>query len=589
MNRLRLPLSSLSLIAVAFGCVESSDPFVPDDAASLARAEALAIDHLRAAPVASVGEDGLRVKSVFVDDFGGAHVRVQQFAGGVPVLGGEAIVHLDSTGAVAGMKDRLVRGVDDSARPAVGRDAALATAIAAVGGAATLSAPATIDLVVNRLGPGGGAALTWRVQLEQMGDGVEPALPVVFVDAKDGSIHSRYDNLKHAALRDADKETWDMKRTTKVSNAVIAQDTDAVALAAHTHAGLSLAYFLNNHNRDSFNGLGAVVKNYVHYGRAYVNAFWNGSVLTYGDGDGTTSGPLVTLDIVAHELSHGVTDFTADLVYANESGALNEATSDIFAAAIEAAEADATSSSIWLIGEDCWNAAPGHLRNMANPTETGDYDFYASRYTGTSDNGGVHWNSGIANLFFHLLAVGGQHPRASEPAIPDVVVPAIGIDRAAALWYRALTQSFTAGETFTDAREDTVAIAAATDPDAVAAVNAAWDAVGVPLPPTFTVSSTSSPFNLSRRQGRTFSFTLPTDGSANLAAARFTLAGSNGDADLYVKFNASASTSQFDCKSTSPNSNESCTITGKGAGTYNVYVYAYSAFSNVTLKVETAQ
>lgn len=154
-------------------------------------------------------------------------------------------------------------------------------------------------------------------------------------------------------------------------------------------------------------------------------------------------------------------------------------------------------------------------------------------------------------------------------------MPGIDISRAAAIWYNALATRFTAGETFVDALTDTVAAAAAIDPDAVAAVNAAGDAVGVPLPPTFSTFNASAPFGQSRRQDRTSTYTLPAD-----VAARITLIGNHGDDDLYVKQNAPASTSSFDRKSTGATSNESCTITGKGAGTNNVYVYADAAFTN---------
>jgi len=239
--------------------------------------------------------------------------------------------------------------------------------------------------------------------MEQMGEQTEPAMPIVFVDAKDGSSNLRYDDLQHVALKGDDQEAWDMKGGTRYSSAVLADSADATANDAYVHAGLSLDDFAVAHNRDSFEGGGAVVKNYAHHERGYVNAFWNGGVLSYGDADGARSGPLVIPDIVAHELSHGVIDCIADLVYANESGALHEATSEIFAAAIEAAQPGATADDIWHIGEDCWNASPGYRRDMADPVSTGDHDYSLTRDTSTSDSGGVHWNSGIASLFFRLL------------------------------------------------------------------------------------------------------------------------------------------------------------------------------------------
>ena len=147
--------------------------------------------------------------------------------------------------------------------------------------------------------------------------------------------------------------------------------------------------------------------------------------MTYGDGDGVTFIPLSQdADVVAHELTHGVTERTSNLIYQNESGALNEAWSDIFGAMVDRQEG-ATGADIWLLGEDIYTpGTPGDaLRNMADPAVFGDRDYYPDRYTGTADHGGVHSNSGIANLAFKLLVTGGTHPRGKT----SVNVPAIGL------------------------------------------------------------------------------------------------------------------------------------------------------------------
>ncbi len=156
--------------------------------------------------------------------------------------------------------------------------------------------------------------------------------------------------------------------------------------------------------------------------------------MAYGDGDGDLLGPLAyALDVTAHELTHAVTDATADLVYMGESGALNEAMSDIMGAVCEA-WASPTPSPIpdktWLVGEDVFTPSVDGdaLRYMSNPTLDGQSrDYYPERYTGPGDNEGVHLNSGIANLAFYLLVAGGHHPRNKT----TLTVPAIGMDKAA--------------------------------------------------------------------------------------------------------------------------------------------------------------
>jgi hypothetical protein len=162
------------------------------------------------------------------------------------------------------------------------------------------------------------------VQLARLHGTKHASMPVYFIDAHTGDRILSYDNLKTTSLSDADKRTHDMRNGTSYSAAVVADSSDAVANAAHVNAGHALAYYLAKHNRDSFDGNGTLVRNYVHYSTNYVNATWNGSVLTFGDGDNVKSAPLVVLDVVAHEFTHGVTDFSADLIYSNESGALNE-------------------------------------------------------------------------------------------------------------------------------------------------------------------------------------------------------------------------------------------------------------------------
>ncbi|MEJ7862642.1 MAG: M4 family metallopeptidase, partial [Pyrinomonadaceae bacterium] len=198
----------------------------------------------------------------------------------------------------------------------------------------------------------------------------------------------------------------------------------------------------------------------------YNNAYWNGTAMTYGDGDGTQFTPLVTLDICGHEMTHGVTERTANLTYSGESGALNESMSDVFGAMVELrARGGTITADTWKIGEQAYTPSTtgDALRYMDNPhaksgggyTADDDPDHYAERYTGTADNGGVHINSGIGNKAFYMAAAGGMHHRSG------VTVTGIGTNPAEKIWYRALTVYMTSSTNFSGAR--TAMLNAATD------------------------------------------------------------------------------------------------------------------------------
>jgi len=220
--------------------------------------------------------------------------------------------------------------------------------------------------------------------------------------------------------------------------------------------------------------------------------------MTYGDGNGTSFSPLVTLDIAGHEMTHGVTQYSANLTYSNESGALNESMSDVFGAMVELyARGGVIDGDTWKIGEQAYTpATPGDaLRYMDNPhlksgggyTADDDPDHYSERYTGTADSGGVHINSGIGNHAFYLAAAGGTHHRSG------VTVTSIGTTDAAKIWYRALTSYMTSGTNFAGAR--TAMLSAATDLFGASSaqyntIATTWCAVGVGSCPT---TSTPTP------------------------------------------------------------------------------------------------
>ncbi|MHB1278761.1 MAG: M4 family metallopeptidase, partial [Bacteroidia bacterium] len=295
---------------------------------------------------------------------------------------------------------------------------------------------------VDPANPGGPWVLSYSMNIYSL----EPLFhDKVYVNAGDGSILFR-ENLLHDIniygtaitrysgtqtirvdsmsnglyrLRDsslgAQIQTFDLNTSTNYANAVDFIDSnnvwntvntqqDEIATDAHWGAEKTYLYFFTNFNRQSFDNQGATIRSYVHYSNNYNNAFWNGYFMTYGDGNGTTFTPLTSLDVCGHEIGHAVTTYTANLIYQNESGALNESFSDIFGNSIEF---ENKSNASWKIGEEITPNGSG-LRNMEKPKLKGNPDTYKGQYwyNGSGDNGGVHTNSGVQNYWYYTLCEG---------------------------------------------------------------------------------------------------------------------------------------------------------------------------------------
>lgn len=222
-------------------------------------------------------------------------------------------------------------------------------------------------------------------------------------------------------------------------------NVDAYAGDAHWGSEMTYDYFFQNFNRNSINNNGFALRSYIHYGTNFGNAFWDGQRMTYGDGNNGNS-PFTAIDIAGHEVTHGLTTFTAGLIYQNESGALNESFSDIFGAAVEFF-ALGFNNGDWLMGEDLGFV----IRSMSNPNSYGDPDTYhGTNWEFTAfDNGGVHINSGVQNFWFYLLTVGGS---GSNDLGNNYNVTGIGVDDAGAIAFRNLTVYLTQSSQYTDAR-----------------------------------------------------------------------------------------------------------------------------------------
>ena len=250
---------------------------------------------------------------------------------------------------------------------------------------------------------------------------------------------------------------------------------DQYATDAHWGAEKTYDYYKNTYNRNSIDNAGFAIRSYVHYSTNYFNAFWDGSRMTYGDGSSYDNyQPLTAIDVCGHEITHGLTAFTANLNYSYESGALNEGFSDIFGTVIEF-YAKPTAGN-WLIGEAFYT-----LRSMSNPNTYGQPDTYRGTNwaNGTSDYGGVHTNSGVLNFWFYLLSQGGSGTNDNSVAYS---VTGIGITKAAAIAYRTLTVYLTSTSQYANARTWSIQAAAdlygAASNEVIQTINA-WNAVGV--------------------------------------------------------------------------------------------------------------
>lgn len=256
-------------------------------------------------------------------------------------------------------------------------------------------------------------------------------------------------------------ETYDMNMQTDYGSAVdftdadnnwnnVNAELDEYATDAHWASEMTYDYYYLVHGRNSINGSGLALKSYIHFNLidlgypSNVNAFWDGSRMSYGDGS-TSYTPLTTIDICGHEITHGLTSYTADLIYSYESGGLNEAFSDIFGTAIEFYGREGAGN--WLIGEDIGSA----FRSLSNPNAYGLPDTYlgANWVTGSGDNGGVHTNCGALMYWYYLICEGGSGTNDNSDSYS---VAGIGMDKASDIAFRLLTVYLTESSQYADAR-----------------------------------------------------------------------------------------------------------------------------------------
>ncbi|MBI4318450.1 MAG: pre-peptidase C-terminal domain-containing protein [Chloroflexi bacterium] len=360
-----------------------------------------------------------------VDERADAHVFLRQKYNGLRVFAGEVAVHFKD-GAINAANGEYLAAVRVSTKPNLSLDAAYKAAVHELG-VLNPVLMANEAVVYNPALLGLGPSANHLAYLMIIAGANSPASQTAILDAHTGKMLLSYSNLQEGRNRDI----RDLNGSTVLpgpqcySESGPSGSVSADCLNAFNYAGDVYSYFSNTHGRDSFDAAGATMRSSVRYG-TMGNAFWNGSQTVFGPG-------FATKDVVAHEWTHAVTQYTADLIYSYQSGALNESMSDIFGAMVDRDD--------WLMGEDL---PIGAIRSMSDPTTYGDPGKVSDSqyYCGTTDNGGVHTNSGVPNHAAYLMSEGGTYNGRT--------ISGIGRNATERIFYRALTTYLTSGSDFGD-------------------------------------------------------------------------------------------------------------------------------------------
>jgi Zn-dependent metalloprotease len=388
------------------------------------------------------------------DNLGRTHLRFQQLYKNLTVWGCQTIVHFDKDEAIYLVGGQTIATPNLNTVPTITESEAAESALAEVGNRVdTPDLEAKSELVVYPF-----ENETKLVRLVTVTSPTNGSIRwLVFVDAQTGDVIDQFNDIHFDGpdvgegpdvldvyqtfpiyLQSGDYIMWDVTRNAEIytfedyyNGGPVSTDPDGdkiwddntdqkAAVSGHYYTGLTVDYFWTTFGRNSYDGLGSVVIVNVHDPVYVNNAYWNGASINFADGDGTNYLPFSgSLDVVAHEFGHGVTQHTAGLIYRFQSGALNESYSDVFGASVD--------NDDWLLGEDIRLSSPGFIRSMEDPTLRGhpahmdDYGWLDIEV----DNGGVHSNSGIPNHAFYWAA------SLTSRAVAEQV------------WYRTLTTYLT--------------------------------------------------------------------------------------------------------------------------------------------------
>ncbi|MFD6431867.1 M4 family metallopeptidase [Streptomyces venezuelae] len=465
-------------------------------------------------------KEKLVVRDVVKDANGTTHTRYERTYDGLPVLGGDLVVHTAKSGKVKSVTKATKATVKVASTDAkLGKSSVAKSAESTAAKAKTAKADAqsprkviwaaegkpvlAYETVVTGVQKDGtpsrlhvitdaatGKKLFERQAIEN-GTGNSQYSGKVEIGSKKGGSgfdltddsrggHSTF-NLENGQgegkLFTDDDDTWGNGKP---------DDAQTAAVDAAYGAQVTWDYYKSVHGREGIKGDGKGATSRVHYGDSYVNAFWDDSCfcMTYGDGEGNKK-PLTSIDVAAHEMSHGVTSATGNMEYSGESGGLNEATSDIFGASVEFNAKSPEDVGDYLIGEEIdINGDGSPLRYMDKPSKDGQS---LDSWSADAGNVDVHYSSGIANHFFYLLSEGSgakeiNGVKYDSPTADGSKVEGIGRDKAEKIWFKALTTYFTSTTDYKAAREGTLKAATdlyGADSAEAKAVGAAWTGVAV--------------------------------------------------------------------------------------------------------------
>jgi Zn-dependent metalloprotease len=472
-------------------------------------------------------KEKLIVKDVVKDADGTVHTRYERTYDGLPVLGGDLVVHEAKSGATQGVSratNKTIKVASLTPKLSVAKAETQALTAAKAAGSDKTAADGARKVIWAGSGT---PVLAYETIVGGFQDDGTPSRLHVITDAATGKKLYEYQGIENATgtgkslysgtvslettlsgstyqLTDGTRgshKTYNKAHGTSSSAGTLFTDADNVwgtgaasssttdqtaAVDAAYGAATTWDFYKSTFGRSGIKNNGVAAYSRVHYGNAYVNAFWDDSCfcMTYGDGESNTH-PLTSLDVAGHEMSHGVTSNTAGLNYSGESGGLNEATSDIFGTGVEFYANNSNDVGDYLIGEEIdINGDGTPLRYMDKPSKDGGSADSWSSSVGSKD---VHYSSGVANHFFYLLAEGSGAKTINgvsynSPTSNGSTVTGIGRAKALQIWYKALTTYFTSTTNYKAARTGTLSAASALYGSTSAeykAVAAAWSAVNV--------------------------------------------------------------------------------------------------------------
>jgi Zn-dependent metalloprotease/photosystem II stability/assembly factor-like uncharacterized protein len=378
----------------------------------------------------------------YPDEAGTEHVRLQQIHNEIPVTAGELIIHLKGTSVTAVSARTLPVPDSANSRPAVQAEQALARARLLVeeqlGHRDVVYSQPRLEIFNRGLLEGipQPTRLAWFISARNT-----ERREFLWVDAVRGEVLLHFNQL----AQELNRSIYSSLHSLLLPGTLIRRESDtgggdADAEDAYKYAGDAYDYFFREFGRDGYDGNGAPMLTTIHYGSGYRNAFWNGEQTVFGDGFSQAD------DVVVHEWTHALTEYTAGLYYYMQSGALNESFSDIFGETVDLLNESGNDSPgvRWQQGEDLPGGPSRDLMNppaFKQPGKVSDSEFF--KCNPSEDRGGVHGNSGILNHAYALMVDGGSYN--------GFTIHGIGLTKAAHIMYRTLTSYLTQSADFLDA------------------------------------------------------------------------------------------------------------------------------------------